>query len=412
MRKMRLFSTLLCLLALAACGRVHGVLIPTGEQAPGTSRVDMLVATTRSDLGAPAGEMFTGERGEGVAFADIAVSLPPDSARQVGDVQFPQTLPADPMRDFVTLTADRLSKGAALARLNARLAHTPRRQVLVFVHGYNNRFEDAVYRFAQIVHDSGTDALPVLFTWPSRGRLLQYGYDHDSASFSRDALERALQALAGDPSVGEISILAHSMGNWVAIEALRQMAIRERGLPSKIANVMLAAPDVDFDVFRRQVAEIGPAASRFYVFVARDDAALAISRRVWGDKPRLGAIDPEASPYSELLEQDEIRWVDLTGVGSDDPLRHGTFASAPGVVRAIGARLAGGQSLGERAGVGQKIGQVATGAVGAVGAAAGAAVAAPFVLVDPESRESFGDNFERVGAGLGDALQSGVSVGK
>jgi esterase/lipase superfamily enzyme len=412
MTKMRLFATLLCLLALAGCGRVHGVLIPTGAQAPGTSRVDMLVATTRSDLGAPAGEMFTGERGEGVAFADIAVSIPPDSARQVGDVQFPQSLPADPLRDFVTLEADRLGKGAALAKLNARLAHTPRRQVLVFVHGFNNRFEDAVYRFAQIVHDSGTDALPVLFTWPSRGRLLQYGYDHDSASFSRDALERVLQALVRDPSVGEISVLAHSMGNWVTIEALRQMAIRDHGLPTKIANVMLAAPDVDFDVFRRQVAEIGPAASRFYVFVARDDGALAVSRRVWGDMPRLGAIDPEASPYNELLEQDKIRWVDLTGVGSDDPLRHGTFASAPGVVRAIGVRLAGGQSLVEAPGIGARVGQAATGAVGAVGAAAGAAVTAPLVLVDPASRDNFGDSFDRVGAGLGEAVGAGAAFGR
>ncbi len=291
--KMRLFAALVCLLALAGCGRVHGVLIPVGVQAPGTSRVDMLVATTRSDLGATPGEMFTGERGQSLAFADIAVSIPPDSARQIGDVQFPQSLPADPLRDFVTLKADRLDKGAALAQLNGRLAHTPRRQVLVFVHGFNNRFEDAVYRFAQIVHDSKTDALPVLFTWPSRGRLLQYGYDHDSASFSRDALEKVLQALVQDPSVGEISVLAHSMGNWVTIEALRQMAIRDRGLPKKIANVMLAAPDVDFDVFRKQVAEIGPAASQFYVFVARDDAALAASRRVWGDMPRLGAINPD-----------------------------------------------------------------------------------------------------------------------
>jgi esterase/lipase superfamily enzyme len=404
----RLITILVCLLALSACGRVHGVLIPADVQAPGTSRVDMLVATTRSDLGAAPGEMFTGERGQSLAFADIAISIPPDSARQIGDVQFPQSLPADPMRDFVTLKADRLNRDAALAQLNGRLAHTPRRQVLVFVHGFNNRFEDAVYRFAQIIHDSKTDALPVLFTWPSRGRLLQYGYDHDSASFSRDALERVLQALVQDPSVGEISVLAHSMGNWVTIEALRQMAIRDRGLPKKIANVMLAAPDVDFDVFRKQIAEIGSAASRFYVFVARDDAALAASRRVWGDMPRLGAINPEASPYNELLEQDKIGWVDLTGVGSDDFLRHGTFASAPGVVRAIGVRLAGGQSLVESTGIGARVGQAATGAVGAVGAAAGAAVSAPFVLADPESRDNFGDSFGRVGAGLGEALGAGA----
>ncbi len=129
--------------------------------------------------------------------------------------------------------------------------------------------------------------------------------------------------------------------------------------------------------------------------------------------PRLGAINPEASPYNELLDQDKILpWIDLTGVGSDDFLRHGTFAAAPAVVRAIGGRLAGGQTLGERLGVGQSIGQAATGAVGAVGAAAGAAVSAPFVLVDPSSRESFGDNFENVGSGYWATRCEPASAGK
>jgi esterase/lipase superfamily enzyme len=59
------------------------------------------------------------------------------------------------------------------------------------VHGFNNRFDDAVYRFAQIVHDSKVPAIPVLFTWPSRGemKLRAYTYDRESANYSRDALE-------------------------------------------------------------------------------------------------------------------------------------------------------------------------------------------------------------------------------
>src|SRR6202030_2630354 len=100
--------------------------------------------------------------------------------------------------------------------------------------GYNTRFAEAVYRLAQISHDSGAPAVPVLFTWPSRGRPLVYTYDRESTNFSRDALEDVLQCLAKDPAVGEISILAHSMGNWVTLEALRQMSIRNRGLPAKI----------------------------------------------------------------------------------------------------------------------------------------------------------------------------------
>jgi esterase/lipase superfamily enzyme len=47
--------------------------------------------------------------------------------------------------------------------------------VLVFIHGFNNRFDDAVFRFAQIVHDADARVVPVLFTWPSRGSVLAYG---------------------------------------------------------------------------------------------------------------------------------------------------------------------------------------------------------------------------------------------
>ncbi len=391
------------LLVLSGCaGRPHGVLTPIAAQAPGTSRVEMLVATTRSSLGAEPGELFTGERGEGVSFADIAVSLPPDGMRKVGDVQWPQSSPPDPMREFATLRADRMDETAAFARLDARIAKAPRRQVLVFVHGFNTRFEEAVYRLAQIAHDSGATAVPVLFTWPSRGKLLSYGYDHESASYSRDALEKLLQHLASDKSVGEISILAHSMGNWVTIEALRQMAIRNHGLPAKIKDVMLAAPDVDFDVFQKQIVQIGPASSRFTVFVSRDDEALAASRRVWGDKPRVGAVDPNRPPFRQDLKEDRITAVDLTDVKSDDPLGHGKFAQSPEVVRAIGQSLASGQTLSAGgAGIGDKLGQVAVGAASTVGSAAGVVVSAPFAVIDPRTRDNFGDNLEQVGSNLG-----------
>jgi esterase/lipase superfamily enzyme len=399
----RLLAAFAAVFALSGCtGGPHNVLIPIEAQAPGASRVDMLVATTRSPVGAQPGELFTGERGDRPYYADIAVSIPPDAARRVGDVQWPESTPPDPTREFATLRADILDGKEALARFNARIAQTPRRQALVFVHGYNTHFEDAVYRFAQIVHDSGATALPVLFTWPSRGKLLAYGYDHESASYSRDTLEELLQLLAADKSVGEVSILAHSMGNWVTIEALRQMAIRNHGLPAKIKDVMLAAPDVDFDVFQRQIAQIGPSSSRFTIFVSRDDEALAASRRVWGDKPRVGAIDPNAPPYQEDLKNDHVTVVDLTDVHSDDPLKHGKFAASPAVVRSIGESLASGQTLATGgAGVGNKLGQVMVGAASTVGSAASVAVSAPFAVVDPRTRENLGGDIEQLGSNIG-----------
>lgn len=372
----------------------------------------MLVATTRSAEGASPGELFTGERGAELAYADIAVSIPPDSARQIGEVQWPNAAPGNPYADFVTLRADVLQRDEALRRFDARIARTPKRQVLVFVHGYNTRFEEAVYRFAQIIHDSGTDALPVLFTWPSRGRLLAYGYDHESANYSRDALEAVLQALARERPVDEISVLAHSMGNWATLEALRQMAIRNKEIAPKIKNVMLAAPDVDFDVFGRQIAAIGKRNALFTLFVSRDDEALRASRKVWGDEPRAGAIDPSQEPYRDILAAQNILALDLTHVESEDPLGHAKFARAPEVVRAIGQRLSEGQTLADsQAGAGDRLGQIAASAAGAAGSAAGAAVAAPFVIVDPRTRENLREQLEQLGAQAGETARAGAAAG-
>jgi len=118
--------------------------------------------------------MFDGERRRGLAFADIAVSIPPDAVRKIGEVQWPSTIPGDPAHDFVTLRADRLDLKQAIAAFDSRLRAGSTRHVLLFVHGYNTRFEEAVYRFAQIAHDAGAPVLPVLFTWPSRGKLFDF----------------------------------------------------------------------------------------------------------------------------------------------------------------------------------------------------------------------------------------------
>jgi esterase/lipase superfamily enzyme len=395
--------------ALAGCsGRHTGNLVVVSASAPGASTVDMMVATTRSDNPVGPGVMFNGERARGLAFADIAVSIPPDAARKIGDVQWPLTIPGDPAHDFVTLRADRLDLDQAKAAFDRRLRSGPTRHVLLFVHGYNTRFEEAVYRFAQVTHDSGAQVLPVLFTWPSRGRLFDYVYDRESATYSRDGLEAVLQALVKDPNVESISLLAHSMGNFVAVEALRQMAIRDRKLSPKIKDIMLAAPDLDYDVFRREIAEIEASDKNppVTLFVSQDDYALLASRRLAGDEPRLGAIDPKAEPYRSELEQARVNVIDLSKIQSDDELNHGKFATSE-VVQAIGQRLAGGQTLTDaKPTLGERLGGVAQGAADTVGKAAALAISAPVAIIDPNTRETLSDQAGSLGASAADVIRS------
>lgn len=412
-RVRRLALVAACGFVLSSCGgRPTGFLDPhaTFSAPAGAGRVDMLVATTRATEGALRGQMFTGERGP-VAFADIAVSIPPDAVRQIGEVQWPDAPPGDPARNFVTIHADRLDGKTALSRFDSRVVRTPGRRVLLFVHGYNTRFEEAVYRFAQIVHDAGAPVLPVLFTWPSRGTLLAYAYDRESANYSRNAMESLLQLLSKDKNVGEINILAHSMGNWVTLEALHQMAVRNGRVSPKIANIVLASPDVDFDVFRRDIEGLGADHPPITMFVSRDDKALAISRRLWGGVERAGAVDPRVEPYRSAFEKSRINVVDLTDVKSDDALNHSKFAESPEIVRMIGQRLAAGQTLNDgRASLGEKIGVFTAGAASTVGAAAGVVLSAPIAVVDADTRETFGDRAKDVGQGLGDTLRNAADV--
>lgn len=376
------------LVLLAGCGgHPKDVLTPVADTVPDTSRVDMLVATTRARSTVP-GEMFTGERARTPSFAEITVSLP--KVRKEGDVAWPKKLPSNPNTDFATLKAEEFNLDGAKGWLKASVKKSKDHSVLVFIHGFNNRFEDSVYRFAQIVHDSNVHSAPVLVTWPSRGSLLAYGYDRESTNYTRNALETLFQYLAKDGDVKEVNVLAHSMGNWLALEALRQMAIRNGGLPAKFKNVMLAAPDVDVDVFRSQIEDMGSPHPQFTLFVSRDDKALAFSRRVWGNIPRLGSIDPEDDPYKAELADYKISVIDLTKIKVRDSLNHSKFAESPEVVQLIGTRLSEGQTLTDsRVGLGDTILAGTTGVAAAAGSAAGLVLTAPVAVLDANTRDNY-----------------------
>ena len=128
-------------------------------------------------------------------------------------------------------------------------------------------------------------------------------------------------------------------------EALRQMAIRDGRVAPKIRNVILASPDLDIDVFRRQSQELGPSRPKLTLFVSQDDQALGVSRLIGGDVDRLGQINPAAEPYRAELEKAGVTVLDLTALKSGDPLNHGKFAESPEVVRLLGERLMAGQTI-------------------------------------------------------------------
>jgi esterase/lipase superfamily enzyme len=376
----RLVMVLLAPLALGACGgpaRTLALSTSTSDEIDG--KVSIYVATTRDAAAQP--EYFTGERGPKLAFAKIDITVP--RGHKTGELELPDSYSsANPAKHFTVSSIQLLQSPVILADVRRDVARRPssERDVLVFVHGFNTSFADAAYRFAQIVYDSGFKGVPVLFTWPSRGQLLAYPYDRESALYSRDFLEASLRSIARDIGAGKMDILAHSMGTLLTVETLRQASIRGDGkFGGKLRNIMLAAPDLDLDVFKTQMREIKLPVT---VFISADDRALAFSRRFAGDKTRLGALSANDTKDVADLEKLGVDLIDLSDVSTSDSLNHGKFAASPKVVQLIGKRLQQDRGIATRGpGFGDRLGDIAGGVVGTVGGTMELVVTAPAAIV-------------------------------
>ena len=113
------------LLAATGCaGPPKNVLAPVAIEAPGTTQVSLLVATTRSAVQDP-GEMYSGDRALDLTFAEIVVSIPPDGERMAGEVQWPQKLPPDPAKEFAVVSASYLDREEARSWFETRIGRAP-----------------------------------------------------------------------------------------------------------------------------------------------------------------------------------------------------------------------------------------------------------------------------------------------
>lgn len=186
--------------------------------------------------------------------------------------------------------------------------------VLVFIHGYNNSFNDAAIRTAQLWADLNLKGVPAFFSWPSKSKTLAYTVDEATIDYSEKYLEEFLLRLRKE--VGEnqpIHIVAHSMGN----RALLRVASK---LQNKLhfGQIILAAPDVDVDVFQELAVAYRGISDRTTVYVSRKDKPVLMSKGLHG-MDRVGA-PPE---FIKVEQIDTVEVVTKTGLLA---LGHSFFA--------------------------------------------------------------------------------------
>ena len=344
-------ATLLLMLALAACASRPG---PNALQAVNTdlqsNRVATVYLATSRARDSRSGTDFNNDISESLNFAEYRVSIPP--GHKPGQVEVSGGK-SNPAKDFVVVSKRSVDR-AEFLRDVAKAAGGDRGNISVFVHGYNTNLAEAIFRQAQITADSGQEdhGAAILFSWPSVGSYSGYIADSAAATSSRDQLADLLTSVTSIQGKGNVTLIGHSMGGWLAAESLRQLRLMKRDAVTDRLKVVLAAPDIDTQVFIAQMQVIGRLREPMTLLVSRDDIALSVSSFISNDNQKIGKLDVSQPEIQAAAKKANVQVVDISNVASNDAFKHNRFASLAVYFPAIKkADQKGGDAKLKRAGV-------------------------------------------------------------
>ena len=245
-----------------------------------------------------------------------------------------------------TLRQHRAEVAGLHALIDEWLARSPRKEVGVFVHGFNNTFDQAAVRTAQAWHMFGRIGVPIVYTWPAgAGGVTGYAYDRESGEFTVVHLKLLLLALASHPGVEKVHLISHSRGTDVATTALRELHAEVRGAMHtsllgahlgdpvdnprmtwevlKLETFVLAAPDMDLDVFVQRFfgENLVSAANHVVVYFSRRDEAIGLADWLFRSRRRIGAMHlddfkPESLTLLQSASAIQLINCDTTGSNS------------------------------------------------------------------------------------------------
>lgn len=216
-------------------------------------------------------------------YGEFSVQLPPIAS--YSDLApyhpRPQCLraPSDPV--FLTGPTQR-DRPEFFAALRQALEASTRKQVLIFIHGYDFEFDEAVLWSAELKRFLETDGPVVVYDWASRGEVLAYREDEQAVERSAPRLEAFLRELRAQTGDARLDLLAHSLGGRLLLHALEPIAQQHSG-PPLFGNLILAAPDVGSGPFVEQLARSSKLARRTTLYVSSLDRALVASQRLHQD---------------------------------------------------------------------------------------------------------------------------------
>ncbi len=279
-------------------------------------------------------------------YGTCEVSIPRD--HRLGELEAPSIwrleFKENPDKHVVLLTTRSMRQDFFFDSLRQRIQSSSSSSAFIFVHGYNVSFEDAARRTAQITYDLSFDGAPVFYSWPSQGKTAAYTVDEQTIEWAQGNLLKFLKDFFDQSDAQNVYLIAHSMGNRALTRSLAALLTEKPEVRKRLTEVVLTAPDIDAEVFKRDIA---PALTRhgrpITLYASSRDLALQASKQVHG-YARAGDSGPE------MVIMPGIETIDATKVETGF-LGHSYFAENKSVLSDIFYLIKEGQRADRRFGL-------------------------------------------------------------
>jgi esterase/lipase superfamily enzyme len=282
----------------AALSELMGQSVPQpaapADQSRQSRTVELLFASNR-ERAADDDAYFSFGRASQITFGKARVVIPAN--HQAGVIEQPGLF-SSTAGAFRIESVETIDRAVFVQHIRQRF-----QPLLLCVHGYCTTFVEAVFNFAQLSWDAEltTEFTPILFSWPSKGGYLGYHHDMESVLFSRRPFRALVDLLHSEMKSIPVHIIAHSLGNLLTLDALRELG----GNGPHIRELIMAAPDVDVDVFLDAMNELQQLTKGMTLYASAWDWAISISRHVSSNK-RAGDVSEEGPIVADHLDSIDV----------------------------------------------------------------------------------------------------------
>lgn len=272
-------------------------------------------------------EFYTSERNikNGIELGKYEVTVP--ATHKIGKLDLPnwwEIYKDDPEKFMQLKSLHQYNQNSFYSELNKAIQLSDEKDAFIFVHGYNNSIDDAAFRAAQLSYDLGFKGATIIYSWASKQKTSLYVADEDAINWTVPLFKSFLSKVLAETKASKLNIIAHSMGNRVLTNTLKELQTENSTI--KFNQIILAAPDIDLEVFKRDIAsKVVKSANQVTLYVSKKDKALLLSKKIHDDK-RLG---------ENLVVMNGIDTIDATDLTTDDYFGHAYFGETRSVIEDI-----------------------------------------------------------------------------